>query len=204
MLQRRRTRSRVSDYARQGDFVPPNRNRSSASRVAAVLVIARSASVGLSMAILVVTVACDAQRDRAAARAEALTLLTIPRPGLGRCERGPFRGDFMAGAPPRGSSRVALELGNAIFGQQSVRVILDSAGRALSFRDELVYHDGAAAISEAVSVRFGVDGSVGTGMEHHHELRAERSAITGDRPLAADRYPAVIQAARHLRERCGA
>jgi hypothetical protein len=135
---------------------------------------------------------------------DAFKLLLIPQKPVGTCEKGPFRGDFMESAPPKGSVRVALKVGNVLSRGRSIRVILDSVGRPVSFRDELVYDTLGTSIGRSISVAFTSDGSVRSGMEHHHERKGEISSTDKDRDLSTERYAAVVQAVRQLRERCGA
>ena len=132
---------------------------------------------------------------------DSFTLLTIPPAGIGTCESGQFRGDFMEGSPRSGALRVALEFGSVMRPPvRSVRIILDSAGKMLSFRDEISYADSGAS----VAVAFAPDGSIATGMEHRHAGKAGSRATAGDRRLRPERYATVIEAVRKLRERCGA
>lgn len=60
------------------------------------------------------------------------------------------------------------------------------------------------AISQTISVAFNSDGSVRSGMEHHHERKADLRPTATDRELTADQYAAVIRATRELRRRCAA
>ena len=154
-------------------------------------------SIMLVVAFLAANAACSEGRGHVAASADDFTLLALPGPGVGKCERGPFRGDFMEiGAVP-GWERIALEVGSVRSPpSRSVRVILDSTGKALSFRDQIVYDDSAASIV----VSFQVDGSVAEGMEHHHREGSPKQ----DWALEPGRYSDVVQTARRLRERCGA
>jgi hypothetical protein len=154
--------------------------------------------------VIVIALANGCKTDHPETQAaDEFRLLTIPQSPVGHCEKGVFRGDFMEGAPPRGSVRVALDIGNVLSRGRSVRVILDSAGHPLSFRDELIYDTAGLSISQAISVAFNPDGSVRSGMAHHHERRGDSSSTDKDSALSSERYSTVVEAARQLRERCG-
>lgn len=160
-------------------------------------------SFGLLLVLVVTAASCQVGPVARSPTSDAFTLLAIPPAGVGKCEHGPFRGDFMEDEPPQGSIRIALEIGTLLSRGRSVRVIVDSAGRINSFRDELTYDSAGTSIARSIAVRFNPDGSVATGMDHHHETRGNMSSTAKDQALAPDRYAAVMEAARRLRQRCG-
>ena len=160
----------------------------------------RLRSSTLRFALAFVPIACTGPRLPLGAPMEGFALLTIPPPGIGTCSREPYRGDFMEGDAAPGLQQVALDIGQSAESPgRTIRVILDSLGNPVSFRDEIAYLDSVTT----VSVRFRPDRSIASGMVHRHSSGTVR-ATDGDSALLPERYSAVVQATRLLRERCAA
>lgn len=151
-------------------------------------------------AMPMVFAACVTLPRPASAPMASFTLFALPPTDVGTCYRGPFLGDFMEGDAAPGLQRVALDVGSIDARPwRTVRVILDSLGTLVSFRDDIIFRDSATT----ASVRFHADGSVASGMEHRHVSR-EATPTSGDRALGPERYAAVVQFAHRLLERCRA
>ena len=110
----------------------------------------------------------------------------------------------MEAAPPRGSTHMTLHVRSSRSRERSIRLILDPKGNLLSFSDGLAYDSLGTSVDRSINVGFAADGSVRSGMAHHHESTGETGPTTADSELSSEYYAAIVQAVRDLRKRCGA
>jgi hypothetical protein len=133
-----------------------------------------------------------------------LTMLSIPPNDIGHCTKGPYEGGIFRISPP-GTIKVSLHIGDPGGRGRDISVLIDSTGRTYNYGDEVSFpRDDGVMTLLSIGAQFDSLGQVVSGMQHHHEMSRNSSAIVADSALSMSKYAQVAAAAVAIRERCGA